>query len=142
MKVVASSCLLGFKTRYDGRDKKHDFGGIPADVEYLPFCPEVEAGLGVPREPIELVRMDDGSIHVLGRQTREDFTDRIEACCRAKVAELKRDGVDCFVLKSNSPSCGLESPLHDACGNVVGTAPGVWARIVATEFPGVPHGMP
>ncbi len=139
MKVVASSCLLGFNTRYDGRDKKHDFSGFKADVEFVPFCPEAEAGLGVPREPIELVLMEDSSIRVLGKQSREDFTERIEACCRAKVAELKRDGVDCFVLKSRSPSCGLESPLHDSKGNVIGTAPGIWARIVAAEFPGVPR---
>lgn len=48
MRVLISSCLLGMKTRYDGRDKKYDISFLPAGAEIIPFCPEVEAGLGIP----------------------------------------------------------------------------------------------
>lgn len=138
MKIVVSSCLLGHKTRYDGRDKKVEFPNLPPDIEFVPFCPEVEAGLGIPRETIELVRLADGRIRVMGTQTRIDVTEMLEQCCAEMADRLEHEGVDGFVLKARSPSCGIASALHDYDGNVVGAAPGVWARIVQERFPGVP----
>ena len=138
MKIVVSSCLLGLPTRYDGRSKLIEFSSGAAELEFIPFCPEMEAGLGVPRECIELVQLVDGSIRVMGRESRRDVTDVIEACCLRMVEKLKKEAVACFILKARSPSCGMISALHDMSGREIGQAPGVWARIVAESFPGVP----
>jgi uncharacterized protein YbbK (DUF523 family) len=138
MRVLISSCLLGMKTRYGGRDKKYDISFLPAGAEIIPFCPEVEAGLGIPREPIELVLQGDDCIRVLGRESRKEFTEVLEMCCLKKIRELRKEGVDYIVLKSRSPSCGTETPLHDYEGNEIGVAQGIWARIIAEELPDVP----
>ena len=135
MKIVVSSCLLGHKTRYDGRDKADAFRNPPADADFVPFCPEADAGLGIPRETIELVRLADGRIRVMGTETRTDVTEQLEKCCLAMADKLEREGVDGFILKARSPSCGISSPLHDYDGNVIGSAPGIWARIVGERFP-------
>ncbi len=57
IRIGISSCLLGQKVRYDGGDTRDallmdTFGH---HVEWVPVCPELELGLGVPREPIRLV---------------------------------------------------------------------------------------
>ena len=138
MKVVVSSCLLGLPTRYDGCSKPIEFSSGVEALEFVPFCPEMEAGLGVPRECIELVQLADGSIRVMGRESRRDVTDVIEACCQRMVEKLKEEAVACFILKARSPSCGLISALHDVSGREIGQASGIWARIVAEAFPGIP----
>ena len=125
-----------------------------AEVELVPFCPELAAGLGCPRPPIELVQgavsnpstistsstlQPRGSalpIRVLRVDRKGDATDALRAACEAEAEALERaGGVDGFVLKARSPSCGLASPLHDAAGREIGTAPGLWAALAAERFP-------
>ncbi len=138
MKIVVSSCLMGLPTRYDGRSREAEFPAWCETAEIVHFCPEAEAGLGIPRECIELVRCGDGGVRVLGRQTHADFTDRLVACCSERIARLQSEGVDLFVLKARSPSCGKVGILHDREGNEIGTAPGIWAGMVGEFFPDVP----
>ncbi len=138
-KICISPCLLGTPCRYDGRAKPADLSALGDDTELIPFCPEMAAGLGCPREPIELVESAEGPARVMGVTSRTDVTERLRAACAAEAEALKAaGGVDLFVLKARSPSCGVESPLHDAEGGEVGTAPGEWARMVRARFPGVP----
>ena len=119
-------------------------------IELVPFCPELAAGLGCPRPPIELVQ-GEGSppstastvhprglapIRVLRVDRKGDATDALLAACEAEADTLARTGgVDGFLLKSRSPSCGLASPLHDAAGCEIGTAPGLWAALARERFP-------
>ena len=104
-------------------------------VEIVPFCPELAAGLGCPRPPIELVATDDG-MRVLRVDRKGDATDALRSACQAQADALARTGgVDGFVLKARSPSCGLASPLHDATGRETGTAPGLWAALALERFP-------
>ena len=107
-------------------------------AELIPFCPELAAGLGCPRPPIELVREESGGpVRVLRVNRMGDATDALRAACEAQAEALERaGGVDGFVLKARSPSCGLASPLHDAAGRETGTAPGVWAAFARERFPG------
>ena len=107
-------------------------------AELIPFCPELAAGLGCPRPPIELVREAPGApIRVLHVDRTGDATDALRAACEAQAEALERaGGVDGFVLKARSPSCGLSSPLHDAAGRETGAAPGLWAAFVRERFPG------
>ena len=104
----------------------------------VPFCPELAAGLGCPRPPIELVAgaAPGAPVRVLRVDRRGDATDALRAACEAQADALARTGgVDGFILKSRSPSCGLASPLHDEAGREIGAAPGLWAALARERFP-------
>lgn len=115
-RVGISRCLLGDEVRYDGTHKRDEallrmFGG---EVEWVPVCPEVEIGMGTPRDPIQLVARDDGvaSLHervrLVGVDSGEDWTDRMHAWARDRVQQLKSLNLAGFVLKAGSPSCGID----------------------------------
>ena len=138
-RLCVSACLLGVPCRWKGDSKPCEAVRRLADdprVAIVPFCPELAAGLGCPRPPIELVRTDEG-VRVLRVDRTGDVTDALRAACEAQAEALERaGGVEGFVLKSRSPSCGLASPLHDAAGREIGTAPGLWAAVARERFPG------
>src|SRR6185503_10981503 len=76
-------------------------------VEWVPVCPEVECGLGTPRESMRLVRLSDG-VRLLTVKTGVDVTDRLGHYARERVAQLASHDLCGFVLKKDSPSCGME----------------------------------
>jgi uncharacterized protein YbgA (DUF1722 family)/uncharacterized protein YbbK (DUF523 family) len=106
--IGISSCLLGQAVRFDGGHKHDSYitGTLGQYFEFRPFCPEVEIGLGVPRPTLHLVNVD-GRIRCLGvKDPERDVTDRL----RAHAEGLKdRHAELCgYILKNNSPSCGME----------------------------------
>lgn len=139
-RLCVSACLLGVPCRWKG-DSKPCEAVVDLDrgaaVEIVPFCPELAAGFGCPRPPIELVREAPGEpVRVLRVDRQGDATDALRAACEAEADELARTGgVDSFILKSRSPSCGFSSPLHDPSGREIGTAPGLWAALARERFP-------
>ena len=137
-RLCVSACLLGVPCRWKGDSKPYEAVQRLADdpsVEVVPFCPELATGLGCPRPPIELVD-DGGRVRVLRVDRTGDATDALRAACEAQAEALERaGGVDGFVLKSRSPSCGLASPLHDRDGRETGAAPGLWAAFARERFP-------
>ncbi|MGB7218542.1 MAG: DUF523 and DUF1722 domain-containing protein [Vicinamibacterales bacterium] len=109
VRVGISSCLLGEAVRYDGGHKRDafltdTFGPL---VEWVPVCPEVESGMGTPRESMRLVRVEDG-IRLLTVKTASDLTDQLDKYAKRRVAELEAEDLCGYVLKKDSPSCGLE----------------------------------
>ena len=109
IRVGISSCLLGEEVRYDGGHKLDAYasGVVGRHVHWVPVCPEVEMGLGVPREALRLV----GEAHaprLVTITTGVDHTERMRAWARARVAALREMDLDGYVLKSKSPSCGME----------------------------------
>ena len=104
-RIVISRCLGYEACRYNGemidvswRDKLEELANV------ITFCPEVAAGLGVPRKPINLFKVE-GEVHVVQEGTELIFTDALE---KASDDFLSNAGeVDGFILKSKSPSCGL-----------------------------------
>jgi uncharacterized protein YbbK (DUF523 family) len=104
-----SACLLGEKVRYDGRDKREDalVRALGPIVEWVPVCPELEVGMGVPREPIRLVG-PPASPRLVGERSARDHTESMRRYAEERVAELARMGLAGFVTKEDSPSCGLE----------------------------------
>jgi uncharacterized protein YbgA (DUF1722 family)/uncharacterized protein YbbK (DUF523 family) len=109
VRIGVSSCLLGQKVRFDGGHKRDAFlaDTFGPHVEWVPVCPEVEVGMGTPREAIRLVR-DGRGIRLLGVKSATDHTDAMEAWAAARVEALARDDLDGYVLKKDSPSCGME----------------------------------
>ena len=139
-RLCVSACLLGAPCRWKGDSKPCEAVqrlAEKADIEIVPFCPELAAGLGCPRPPIELVRETPGApVRVLRVDRQGDVTDVLRAACEAQTDALARTGgVDGFILKARSPSCGLSSPLHDLSGRETGAAPGIWAALARERFP-------
>jgi uncharacterized protein YbbK (DUF523 family) len=107
-RVGVSACLAGRKVRYDGDDKRD--GGV-CDLlapvfELVEICPEVELGMGVPRDPVRLVSVHR-TTRMIAPRTQRDYTDEMNAWAEARVRALEATGLSGYVLKKNSPSCGL-----------------------------------
>jgi uncharacterized protein YbgA (DUF1722 family)/uncharacterized protein YbbK (DUF523 family) len=108
VRIGISSCLLGQEVRFDGGHKRDRFltDTFGRFVEWVPVCPEVEAGFGTPREPMRLVEAG-GGLRLVTIQTQADVTERLESYARRRVEELEREDLCGYVLKKDSPSCGL-----------------------------------
>jgi len=111
-RVGISACLLGDPVRYDGRDKRDAWlvEVMGSQVEWVSVCPEVEAGFGTPREPMHLVDDGQGGVALLTSETKRDVTDTLKRYADRRVDELARADLDGYVLKADSPSCGLDGP--------------------------------
>jgi len=111
IRIGVSACLLGEKVRYDGGHKRNAtlIDLIGPHMELVPVCPEVEIGMGMPREPLQLVR-DSGGVRMITIRTGIDYTERMNEWAQGRVRDLERARIDGYVLKSGSPSCGLEGP--------------------------------
>jgi uncharacterized protein YbbK (DUF523 family) len=108
-RIGVSACLLGRDVRYDGGHKRNPFvaGALGRFVELVPVCPEVEAGFSVPRESLSL-RANASGPRLVGNRSGADHTDRMRAYAEQRVAALATADLDGFVLKRDSPSCGVE----------------------------------
>ena len=109
-RLAISACLLGERVRYDGDHKRAPWLEAMGDVVWVPVCPEVELGLGVPRPPIRVEVGDAGAaLRVLA--TGEDLGARMDALAASRLQDLADAGVVGFVLKARSPSCALDDAV-------------------------------
>lgn len=135
-----SSCLLGQKVRFDGGDKLEPFltGTFGRYVEFVPVCPEVEFGLGVPREPMRL----EGSVEsprLVTVRTREDHTEGMLRWVRKRVRELEREELCGFIFKSRSPSSGMRGvSVYGREGIPEKAGVGLFAKAFLEHFPLLP----
>jgi len=109
IKIGASACLLGEEVRYDGGHKRDAFvtDTLGRYVTWVPVCPEIEIGLGTPREAIRL-QGDPKAPRLVGTKTGVDLTRRMTDYARARARALAGLGLSGYVLKRASPSCGME----------------------------------
>ena len=107
-RVGISRCLLGDAVRYDGGHKRQPtlLDVIGPHVEWVPVCPEVEMGMGTPREPVELVSRA-GDVRMIGITSRRDWTDNMRAFAAPRVDALMSLDLAGYVFKSRSPSCNV-----------------------------------
>ncbi|RME26183.1 MAG: DUF1722 domain-containing protein, partial [Deltaproteobacteria bacterium] len=112
IRLGISACLLGRKVRYDGGHKRDGLllGALQGHVEFVPVCPEAECGLSVPREPMDLVGDPDAPC-LVGKNSGADRTSLLRAWSEKRVRRLEREGIQGFIVKSKSPSCGLRSAI-------------------------------
>ena len=145
-RVGISRCLLGDNVRYDGTNKRNRAViALGEQIEWVPVCPEVEVGMGVPREPIQLVADAHGApsggerVRLQGVASHEDWTDRMRRWARDRVADVKSQGISGFVLKARSPSCGPVGVLvHDGDADARPTGRGLFAEALAATMPDLP----
>ena len=108
IRVGVSACLLGGEVRFDGGHKRDRYltDVLGRNVDWLPICPEIELGMGIPRPVIQLRGGEVGE-NLVERVSGEDWTERMRTYADDRVAELAQTGLDGFVLKKDSPSCGM-----------------------------------
>ena len=140
IRLGISACLLGEEVRYDGQHKLDRFvrDTLGQYVEFVPVCPEVECGLGVPREAMRLVG-DPQAPRLETISTGIDHTDRMLAWARKRVRELEAEDLHGYVFKSKSPSCGMARlKVYDENGVPANTGVGLFARVFMDHFPLLP----
>lgn len=123
MKIVVSACLLGANCKYNGGN---NFSSAVAEFvkgrEVIPVCPELLAGLGVPRKPIEIVN---------GEVRRKDGTSvdaDLRKAVEAILEELEDESVECVILKSRSPTCGVKQVYDGTFSGTLVDGMGVLAQ--------------
>jgi uncharacterized protein YbgA (DUF1722 family)/uncharacterized protein YbbK (DUF523 family) len=143
IRLGVSACLLGQEVRFDGG---HQWDRFITDtlgnyVEFVPVCPEVECGLGVPREAMRLVG-DPAAPRLMTVRTKLDHTERMVSWAQTRVQELAREDLGGFIFKSKSPSSGMER-VRVYQDQASGSSPvtkgvGMFARIFMEHFPLLP----
>jgi len=134
--VIISKCLGFAHCRYNGQIIPDEFvEKLKPYVEFRPVCPEVEIGLGVPRDPIRVILTDE-KFRLIQPATGADVTGKMVDFAESFLNSA--DEIDGFILKSRSPSCGLKdvkiyTGLMD--DNFVSKGSGFFARAVLDKFP-------
>lgn len=140
IRIGISSCLLGERVRYDGMHKLDLFirDTLGPYMEFVPVCPEVECGMGVPREPVRLVG-DLASPRLVTTRTGIDMTPRMQAWARGRIDALEKENLCGFIFKAKSPSSGMDRvKVYNEAGGIVGYGPGMFARLFMERFPLLP----
>jgi len=140
IRIGISRCLLGEKVRFDGGHKRDAFltETFGRFVEWVPVCPEVECGLGTPREAMRLVRVEQG-VRLLTVKTGIDRTNLVERFSRSRVSALAAENLSGYVLKKDSPSCGLERvKVYDRQGSPARSGRGLFAAALVEAYPSLP----
>ena len=141
LKIGISACLLGVKCRYDGCAKPCPmiYDLLKDKVQFIPVCPEFNAGLGIPRPPMHLESSPRGT-RVKVTATGEDKTDVLNDWIQVEVKLMERTDIAAFIFKARSPSCGLRevelfSPGRKRSLGKVGQ--GLFAAAMKRKFPGM-----
>jgi len=139
-RIGVSRCLLGEEVRYDGGHKRDRFltDVLGRYVEWVPICPEVEAGLGTPREPMRLVG-DPQHPRLVTIKRGIDHTHALETMTTNRIETLKKLDLSGYVFKKGSPSCGIERVrLYNEDGMAGRKGVGLFARAFIEQFPLIP----
>lgn len=100
---------MGQKVRYDGGDKKDDFltETFGRHVDWVPVCPEVEIGMGIPREAVRLDG-DPAKLRMIAERSGKDWTPQFDSFAAKRVQALTGLDLAGYIFKKNSASCGME----------------------------------
>jgi uncharacterized protein YbgA (DUF1722 family)/uncharacterized protein YbbK (DUF523 family) len=140
IRIGISSCLLGQKVRFDGGHKRDAFlvDTFGTFVEWVPVCPEVELGLGTPREALRLVRKGD-EIRMVNTRSGRDISTEMRQWAQARVDALAGERLCGYVLKKDSPSCGMERvKIYPDAGMAEKNGRGFFAEALMARFPRLP----
>lgn len=122
-KILVSACLLGRNCKYNGGNNY-----CPAVVEFvmgreiIEVCPEVQSGMSIPRTPIELVN------GVLMDRDGNDVDARLRAAVAQAMESIKDQEIDCAVLQSRSPTCGVNQIYDGSFSGKLISGSGVFAK--------------
>jgi uncharacterized protein YbgA (DUF1722 family)/uncharacterized protein YbbK (DUF523 family) len=140
IRLGISRCLLGEEVRYDGSHNQNHFltEVLGRYVEWVPVCPEVEAGLGTPREAMRLVG-DPKNPRLVTIESKIDHTGALERMTTNRIEGLQKLDLSGYVFKKSSPSCGTQRVrLYNEHGRYSRKGVGLFARAFIEQFPLAP----
>ncbi len=140
IRIGISACLLGQKVRYDGGHKHDRFltDTLGTYFEWVPVCPEVEVGMGIPREIIRLERRGS-EIRLVAPSNGVDHTRAMRSYAKKRIAALAGEDLCGYILKRNSPSCGMERvAIYGSRGLASRSGRGLFADGLMQQFPNLP----
>src|SRR5262245_17568573 len=140
LRLGVSRCLLVDQVRFDGGHKRDTFltDVLGNYVKWVPVCPEVEAGLGTPREAMRLVG-DPQYPRLVTVTSKKDHTKALATMTRHRTQELKELDLSGYVFKKGSPSCGIERVrVYTERGIPSLNGVGLFARAFMEQFPLIP----
>ena len=137
--LVVSKCLGFDKCRYDGSMIENEFiEKLKKYVEIIPFCPEVQCGLSIPRDTLRIVELDEKK-ELIQLKTERNLTNEIINSSEKFLSDLKE--IDGFILKCKSPSCGVKDAKNYSSiekGSAVKKGKGFFSEKVIEHFPYLP----
>lgn len=135
--LAISACLTGQAVRYDGRAKYHRSitDWISPTCRMQALCPEVDAGLAIPRPPVQLVR-EGRTIKALGREDSHlDVSEQLQSYAQ-KCLHTLPSNLSGIILKSRSPSCGINStPIYAPSGDEIELGSGIFSQHAQIQRP-------
>lgn len=140
IRVGISACLLGRKVRYDGGHKHSRYitDLLGDHFRFVPVCPELEVGMGVPRDTLHL-QGEPEAPRMLVTKTGEDWTDRMNRWSAGKLRKMEKLDLCGFLLKKDSPSCGMERvKVKTDKGMPVRKGQGLFAAALMKAHPHLP----
>lgn len=147
IRIGVSRCLLGDPVRFDGGHKRSRFvtDALGPFVEWVPVCPELEVGMEVPRPAIRIVQpegtTDEDAQHLEEVKTGRGHTTAMTRHARRRVSGLSRSDLCGFILKKDSPSCGMERVRvwsRTGEGGATRDGRGFFARVLLDRMPMLP----
>jgi uncharacterized protein YbbK (DUF523 family) len=137
--IVISKCIEFDACRWDGQMISNDFvKSLKKHVDFIPVCPEVEIGLGIPRRPIRIIKLD-GELRLVQPATGLDITERMLIFTKSFLSSLNR--VDGFILESRSPTSAFSgAKIYDTIKtrvSPIGKGPGFFGKEVINTFGGL-----
>jgi len=138
-RIVVSKCVEHESVRWNGQIIRNEFvNNLKNFVDFIPVCPEVGVGLGVPRATLRLVQVND-DIRLMQPDTGTDFTDKMKNFGEKFLSSLPK--VDGFIMMGRSPSSGLKGvKLYPSMGKVasIGKTSGIFGGMVLKRFSHLP----
>jgi uncharacterized protein YbgA (DUF1722 family)/uncharacterized protein YbbK (DUF523 family) len=140
IRIGISSCLLGEAVRFDG-GHKHDTlitGLFGQFFRWVPVCPEVEAGMGTPRESLRLIGAVEAPRMITAR-SGVDHSDAMRRYAHRRVEQLASLDLHGYILKKDSPSCGLDRVrVYGGKGPPRRAGQGLFAAALVERLPTLP----
>ena len=140
IRLGVSTCLLGENVRWNGGHARSRFitDTLSQFVEFVPVCPEVEAGFPIPRETLRLVG-DIDQPKLVTTKSGVEHTATMVAWANKRVKALEKEDLCGFIFKKDSPSSGLKNvKVYNEKGMPVKKGVGIFARVFTEHFPRVP----
>ena len=141
IKIGVSSCLIGEEVRWNGGHKKDRYvqGVLDNYFEYVPTCPEVDVGMGIPRETVALYGVLEDH-KMISKKSQTDWTAKMNTYMKGRISTLRKNDLCGYIFKSKSPSCGIgRVPIYSKFGsNKVRHGPGMFASAFMKTLPLIP----
>ena len=137
-KILISACLIGARVRYDNIGKYFDDPDLRqwiAEGRLVPICPEVVAGLAVPRPSAEIIGTGGGAAVIQSKArvvscNGEDVTDAYLEGAKIALNIAQHDNIQLAILKNQSPSCGSSKIYNGQFENHLIEGQGVTAALL------------